>query len=252
MLKGLGFKGRGCIRAFSNSFWTDWQNRIQKVGPRVFTESFRFPEKENEMKSFLQAVARMKGNVADFVPSVVIDSLCAAYRGLDFTAKTKFLLSLARNLHADEQQVHKSLEAFSRRQIDVVKSNSIQWDSTDLDGFLKSHDRLRNALSPVYEILFRQIIAQKRDGMLFLVHIREDLLKVLRKKLATTQELIALQDLDRNLKGILTDWFGVGFLQLERITYESTPGSLLEKIIRYEAVHPVGTIVELKRRLGTQ
>jgi malonyl-CoA decarboxylase len=34
------------------------------------------------------------------------------------------------------------------------------------------------------------------------------------------------------------------------VTYENSPGQLLEKIIRYEAVHPVGTIIELKRRLG--
>jgi malonyl-CoA decarboxylase len=42
----------------------------------------------------------------------------------------------------------------------------------------------------------------------------------------------------------------VGFLELERVTYEKSPGRILEKIIRYEAVHPVGTIIELKRRLG--
>lgn len=42
----------------------------------------------------------------------------------------------------------------------------------------------------------------------------------------------------------------MGFLRLERVTYEHSSGQLLEKIIRYEAVHPVGTINELKRRLG--
>ena len=39
-------------------------------------------------------------------------------------------------------------------------------------------------------------------------------------------------------------------MKLERVTYEQSSGQLLEKIIRYEAVHPVGTIAELKRRLG--
>ena len=53
------------------------------------------------------------------------------------------------------------------------------------------------------------------------------------------------------LQQFLAAWFSVGFLKLERITYEQSSGQLLEKIIRYEAVHPVGTISELKRRLGT-
>ncbi|XJO76877.1 hypothetical protein BDV3_007348 [Batrachochytrium dendrobatidis] len=46
-----------------------------------------------------------------------------------------------------------------------------------------------------------------------------------------------------------TEWFGMGFLDLERITWH-TPASILEKIISYEAVHAIGSCDGLKQRLG--
>ncbi|KAJ8325073.1 hypothetical protein O5D80_006042 [Batrachochytrium dendrobatidis] len=46
-----------------------------------------------------------------------------------------------------------------------------------------------------------------------------------------------------------TEWFGMGFLDLERITWH-TPASILEKIISYEAVHAIGSWDGLKQRLG--
>ncbi|OAJ39620.1 hypothetical protein BDEG_23448 [Batrachochytrium dendrobatidis JEL423] len=45
------------------------------------------------------------------------------------------------------------------------------------------------------------------------------------------------------------EWFGMGFLDLERITWH-TPASILEKIISYEAVHAIGSWDGLKQRLG--
>ncbi|RHZ24322.1 hypothetical protein DYB26_016061 [Aphanomyces astaci] len=140
--------------------------------------------------------------LVDFVPRVIIKSIAASYKSLDFDSKQVFLLTLARDLHVD---------------------------------------------APT--LLFRQLLSQLDGGMLFLVHLRADLRQVLGKT-SNSKDVVVLRALDQHLQSFLASWFSVGFLRLERVTYEQSPGALLEKIIRYEAVHPVGTIIELKRRLG--
>ena len=49
---------------------------------------------------------------------------------------------------------------------------------------------------------------------------------------------------------MLQSWFSSGFLELQRITYEGSPGAVLEKIAKYEAVHEFRSLRELKARLG--
>ncbi|KAK1784927.1 hypothetical protein P4O66_018192 [Electrophorus voltai] len=56
-------------------------------------------------------------------------------------------------------------------------------------------------------------------------------------------------DLNSTLKSLLSEWFSVGLLQLERITWQS-PCELLQKISQYEAVHPVRNWTDIKRRVG--
>ncbi|XP_061139427.1 malonyl-CoA decarboxylase, mitochondrial isoform X2 [Syngnathus typhle] len=58
-----------------------------------------------------------------------------------------------------------------------------------------------------------------------------------------------LQDLNGTLKSLLSEWFSVGLLRLERITWQS-PCEILQKISQYEAVHPVRNWADLKRRVG--
>jgi len=47
---------------------------------------------------------------------------------------------------------------------------------------------------------------------------------------------------------LFASWFNRGFLVLRRIEW-TTPANILEKIIRYEAVHEISTWEELRRRL---
>jgi len=81
------------------------------------------------------------------------------------------------------------------------------------------------------------------QGVKFLVDLRVDLLRFLEHD----PELAAL---DRELEGRLTAWFDVGFLELQRITWNS-PASLLEKLIQYEAVHEIRSWADLKNRLDS-
>ncbi|KAE8296582.1 Malonyl-CoA decarboxylase, mitochondrial [Larimichthys crocea] len=58
-----------------------------------------------------------------------------------------------------------------------------------------------------------------------------------------------IRDLNGTLKSLLSEWFSVGLLRLERITWQS-PCEILQKISQYEAVHPVRNWTDLKRRVG--
>ncbi len=57
-----------------------------------------------------------------------------------------------------------------------------------------------------------------------------------------------LASLDRDVTHLLSSWFNRGFLVLRRIDW-STPANILEKIIRYEAVHEIRDWNDLRRRI---
>ena len=78
-------------------------------------------------------------------------------------------------------------------------------------------------------------------GTLALVRMREDLL-------AHAAENPALAAFDQDFVHLFASWFNRGFLVLRRIDW-TTPANILEKIIRYEAVHAIHGFDDLRRRL---
>ncbi|MDX5360883.1 MAG: malonyl-CoA decarboxylase, partial [Alphaproteobacteria bacterium] len=78
-------------------------------------------------------------------------------------------------------------------------------------------------------------------GTAALVSMREDLLTVLRDR-------PDLRPVDADFQYLFTSWFNRGFLTLRRMDWD-TPASILEKIIRYEAVHEIQGWDDLKRRI---
>ena len=80
------------------------------------------------------------------------------------------------------------------------------------------------------------------NGTAIIVALREDLLKILK----SNKEL---SELDNDLRHLFRAWFNPGFLKLTKITWE-TKAAVLEKIIKYERVHQIKDMNELKRRLG--
>lgn len=102
------------------------------------------------------------------------------------------------------------------------------------------------ALSVASESPSRRLITQLNlapQGTQRLIALREDLLAVPRG--ASTPGLAAL---DRELEAAFTAWFNAGFLELRRIGWDSS-AQLLERIIRYEAVHQIQGWDDLRRRV---
>ena len=100
--------------------------------------------------------------------------------------------------------------------------------------------QLNEALEPRRRELFRRI-NRAPGGTFSLVQLRADLLKVT----AVRPELLIVDD---DLEHLLQSWFNRGFLVMQRIDW-STSAEMLERIIRYEAVHKIGDWEELRRRL---
>jgi malonyl-CoA decarboxylase len=59
-----------------------------------------------------------------------------------------------------------------------------------------------------------------------------------------------LELLDDDFLHLFSSWFNRGFLVLRRIDW-STPARILEKIIRYEAVHEIRDWNDLRRRIDS-
>ncbi|XP_008943442.1 PREDICTED: malonyl-CoA decarboxylase, mitochondrial-like, partial [Merops nubicus] len=121
----------------------------------------------------------------------------------------------------------------------------------ELGALLQAEDRLRYYLNPQYRGLF-QHLGRLEGGLLFLVELRGDLVEGLATKAVDGPHVkgrAGLGEMSGVLKNMLSEWFSTGFLNLERVTWQS-PCEVLQKISDSEAVHPVRNWVDMKRRVG--
>ncbi|KAM9854053.1 malonyl-CoA decarboxylase, mitochondrial [Aulostomus maculatus] len=155
------------------------------------------------------------------------------YRGLEKEDKQSFLSKLSQDFGVD----HGSVSEFAGKLLDT--------QLRDLTTILQVEDRLRYSLTPRYKQLLNHI-SRVEGGVKFLVDLRADVLEIISSK---SSENPHIRDLNVTLKSLLSEWFSVGLLRLERITWQS-PCEILQKISQYEAVHPVRNWTDLKRRVG--
>ena len=99
---------------------------------------------------------------------------------------------------------------------------------------------LHAASEPRRQELFRRLNLAP-GGTVALVRMREQLIDVLDHR----DDLTAVDD---DFTHLFSSWFNRGFLVLRRIDW-STPAIVLDKIIRYEAVHEISDWEDLRRRI---
>lgn len=100
--------------------------------------------------------------------------------------------------------------------------------------------RLHQAAEPRRQELFHRLNLAP-GGTAALVKMREALFPLMRDN-------PALSSIDQDFMHLFSSWFNRGFLELRRIDW-SSPAVVLEKIIRYEAVHAIHDWDDLRRRL---
>lgn len=99
----------------------------------------------------------------------------------------------------------------------------------------------RATVSPRRRLLQR--FSVNPEGIRFLVDLRAEM----QAHLKADRRLMAL---DVEMEYMFSTWFDVGFLDLRRISWDS-PASLIEKLIRYEAVHDIRGWADVKNRLDS-
>ncbi len=102
--------------------------------------------------------------------------------------------------------------------------------------------RLRIALNAPRAKFFAQFNLLP-EGVKFLVDLRDDLL-------GTAAAGTRARSAEGRAGRLLESWFDPGFLELKRITWQS-PALVLEKLMTYEAVHPIASWNDLRNRLDT-
>ncbi len=136
--------------------------------------------------------------------------------------RVAFLVALSENFTADGERIRAAFADYER-------------DPSELHLY-----RLGQAAEPPRQDVLRRLNLAP-GNTLGLVKMREDLLEALPAH-------PALSALDRDFVHLFASWFNRGFLMVRRIEW-SSPAHILEKIIRYEAVHEIRSWDDLRRRI---
>lgn len=146
----------------------------------------------------------------------------AAYQALEEPALGIFFDLLVKEFSADPEEIGRVAEAYRQEPTPVTLS------------------RLQRAVEPPRQELFRRLnMAPGGTGVL--VEIRRQV----QQKLAERPHYAGIE---ADLVHLLSSWFNPGFLTLQRIDWR-TSALVLEKLIRYEAVHAIQGWDDLRRRL---
>ncbi|KAF2303682.1 hypothetical protein GH714_021202 [Hevea brasiliensis] len=195
-------------------------------------------------ESMHSAISLNKAEVLDFV----LNDFSEGYLSLSFENRRKLLIMLAQVYDLNRTQVRDLIKQYLGLELPGslliwVSGNASQSSTVDEEAMLSSFYRLernlRQVLKPAYELLFERL-NNHHGGLRFLSILRADILSILEE-----ENIGSLQVLDSCLKEKLNTWLSPAALELQQITWDD-PASLLEKIVAYEAVHPISNLLDLK------
>jgi malonyl-CoA decarboxylase len=148
--------------------------------------------------------------------------ILARYHELTTGPRIAFFEALATRFGVDRARVDAAVEAWRMSPTDETAAE------------------LHVSAEPLRQELFRRLNLAP-GGTAALVAMREQLLDALARR----DDLSAV---DSDFVHLFSSWFNRGFLVLRRIDW-STPAVVLEKIIRYEAVHQISDWNDLRARI---
>ncbi len=190
--------------------------------PSLFTRLFgpaSIQRQPADVIALCHALMSEKGEVSG---SRLANEVVAAYNSLSPAGQNVFFSLLVEQFSPDQRAIAKAADAFKA-------------DPSDNNLF-----RLQEAVEPRRQELFRRF-NMATGGTATLVRMRQDLL-------ARVRENPRLVLIDADLGHLFRSWFNRGFLTLQRIDWH-TSAVVLERLIRYEAVHQIQGWTDLRRRL---
>src|SRR4029077_5945129 len=209
------------MAAMSDTFFGDLLASIADRG-RSLLRRGRDPLRagsESDLAGLCEALLSGRGEASGVA---LASAILAGYEALAPKARLAFLHRLVDEFGYDHQRLLLAIEAY----------RAARTGKAVLD--------LHSAAEPRRQELIRRLNLAP-GGTAALVRMREELLRALK-------EDRELEGVDSDFTHLFSSWFNPGFLVLRPIDW-STPANILEKIIRYEAVHEIGTWEDLRDRL---
>ena len=176
----------------------------------------------NEAASIDELLEKLMGTVGEVSGIVTARQVLDHYIDLNEAQKLEFFKNLEENFNADPAMVRRVYETYEK---DPSSSNL---------------NKLSDATRPKRNDLFKRL-NQTPGATHDLVAMRTDLLKHLK-------DHPQLKSVDEDFVRLFSSWFGRGFLVLQTINWASS-AAILERIIRYEAVHEIKDWNDLRSRI---
>ncbi|MBQ13896.1 MAG: decarboxylase [Gammaproteobacteria bacterium] len=164
-------------------------------------------------------------NTGEVSAIVAARELLNRYNVLDDDEKLAFFTNLEQNFNADQASVREAFNLYDN------EPNSLHLN------------QLSRIAEPRRQELLRRL-NQTPGATSDLVSMRADL----RRQLKSQPELNSVDD---DFVRLFSSWFGRGFLLLQTIDW-STSAAILERIIRYEAVHEIRDWDDLRQRIDPE
>ncbi|MGC4410049.1 decarboxylase (plasmid) [Rhizobium rosettiformans] len=189
----------------------------------VFRRSMKGPISTSfdstDLPHLMEELLSSKGEITGLMTA---KRILDGYAAMNDDEKLEFFDTLADRLDIDLADVDSSLAAFRA-----------QPTGRAYEAFLKAAEPRRQELA--------RRLNRVPDATRQLVEMRADLLRLVSPDSASFR-------IDCDFSHLFASWFNRGFLVLRRISWES-PAHILEKIIRYEAVHAISSWDDLRRRV---
>ncbi|MBR0795168.1 malonyl-CoA decarboxylase [Bradyrhizobium jicamae] len=205
----------------ANAFFSDLLSTISERGRTLLRRASAADDGQDasELVELCEALLSGRGEASG---TAMAREVLDRYHHLDASGRLTFFQSLARDFGPDRGKLLQAIESW--------RAQTNGDDASDL----------HFASEPRRQELIRRL-NRAPGGTGELVSMRTDLLSLTKGN----KDLAAL---DRDVVHLLSSWFNRGFLVLRRIDW-SSPANILEKIIRYEAVHEIRDWDDLRRRI---
>lgn len=205
----------------ANAFFSDLLSTISERGRTLLRRGSSSGAKQDasDLIELCEALLSGRGEASG---TAMAREVLDRYHHLDAAGRLAFFQTLARDYGPDREKLSHAIEIWRAQPSDD--------DASDL----------HFASEPRRQELIRRL-NRAPGGTGELVAMRADLLDI-------TKDKKHLAALDRDIVHLLSSWFNRGFLVLRRIDW-SSPANILEKIIRYEAVHEIRDWDDLRRRI---
>lgn len=192
---------------------------IADVGKSLLTKAFSGKRTVTALLELSDDLISYKGIASGIA---IARELSVTYQALNLEDKKLFFQAI-------DKKLKPNMDLVEQKALEFIKHKS------------KIHLKSLASLAEGGRQEFIRRLNMAPNGTAFLVSMREDLLRCIETD-------PSLQDLDDDFKHLFRSWFNPGFLKLEKITWD-TKAAILERIIKYEKVHKIKDMDDLKRRL---